>query len=172
MIWTAGMVPSNMEMICAEELKENGYAAFVPLGKRLTKPTRKRKPVLTTFKLFPGYVFVQIETGSNFQSIRLKRVKINLLFTYDKEGAVIVSEIKPDVIRDLLVRSDLGDLFVDYEKKNLRKSFDKNQLVCWQKNGAYSLGFVSHNTQGKSIASIKIAGGLEAKIPVDLIALL
>lgn len=173
MIWTAGMVPNNLELRCVAELKENGVDAFVPLGKRWTKPARKKKSVLTTFKLFPGYIFLRVKPESNFQFIRLKRgTRVLLMYTFDKEGKPKVSEIKENVIVDLLRRTELNDLFDDFEKKGLRKSFVKNQLVCWQKSGNYSLGFVARSTQGKEYAHIRIAGGVEAKIPVALLSLL
>lgn len=173
MIWTAGMVPNNLELRCVAELKENGVEAFVPLGKRWTKPSRKKKPVLTTFKLFPGYIFLKVPSDSNFQFIRMKKgTRLLLLYYYDKEGKPQVCEIKQNVIDDLKQRTELEDLFDDFEKKELRSSFRKNQLVCWQKSGNYSLGFVAKNTQGKEFAHVKIAGGIEAKIPVYLLALL
>lgn len=167
------MVPSNTEIRCVNELREEGIEAFTPLGKRWTKPSGKRKRVITTFRLFPGYVFLRVDDNADYQFIRLKRgTRLLLMYTYDKNGNPKVSEIKQNVIDKILSREDLQDLFDDYEKETVRKSFDKNQLVCWQKSGNYSLGFVAKNTQGKEFAHIKIAGGVVAKIPVALLALL
>lgn len=172
MIWSAAMVSRNMEMRCLNELRKNGYEAFVPLAKRWTKPSRKRKPVITTMKIFPGYVFLKIPDGSNFEFLKFRNVRMNFIFTYDKKGNPVVSEISENVIDDLLRRDEIGDLFDDFEKKEIRSSYSKNQLVCWSKGGNYSLGFVARNTQGKEFAHINIAGGVEAKIPVALLALL
>jgi len=166
------MVSHNMEMRCLQELKENGYEAFVPLVKRWTKPSRKKKPVQTTSKIFPGYVFLQVPEGSRFSFLKFKRTKVNLLYTFDEEGEPVVSEIKQSVILEIIARSELGDLFEDFDRKNIRASYDKNQLVCWRKGQNYSLGFIARNTQGRPYAHIKIAGGVEAKISVALLSLL
>lgn len=172
MIWTVGSVPGNLELKCLEELKENGIQAFVPLAKRWTKPARKNKPVLTTVKLFPGYIFVKISSNPDFQFIRLKKCKLSLLYTYDKEGNPKVSELKDEIILDILQRSEVGDLFDDFDKNLLRKSLEKNQLVCWRNGTVFSLGFVAKNTQGKPHAHVKIADGKELKISVALLSLL
>lgn len=169
-MWAIGTVYHNQEMKCLNKLREIGVEAFVPLGKRLTKPTRKRKPVVTTYKLFPGYIFVHLDDGFEFH--QLMNIKVKFLKSIDKDGEAYITSVPFHVIGDLLERSDMEDLFTDYDKKFVRKSFGVNQLVCWKNNNSYMLGFISRSTQGKQFAYVKIAEGKELKISVAQLALL
>jgi|SRR5690348_8118535 len=169
-MWAVGVVPHNSEFKCLAKLKELAIEGFVPLGKRYTKPSRKKQAVIVAYKLFPGYVFVNIPQG--FEFFRLKNVKISFLYSRDGDGEPYIAAISPVVMRELLERDDLRDLFEGYDKKFVRNTYQRNQLVCWRHNTTYMLGFISRNTQGKQYAYVKIAGGKELKISVALLSLL
>lgn len=173
-MWAVAVVNGNMEMRCLNTLRNAGIEALVPLGRRLTRPggTRgKKKLVTTTYILFPGYVFVNIPDDFNFMKLKNSKI-IAFLFSKEENDEVKISKLSEKTVEDLRSRHDVNDLFHDYEKKDLRKSFNKNQLVCWRANGNYVLGFISKSTRGKQYAYVKIAGNEELKIHVASLSLL
>lgn len=173
-MWAIGCVPHNSEMKVLNKIREMNIAAFVPLGTRITKPQRKRKPVLTTFKMFPGYIFVDIPIDIDW--LEIAKLKVRFLTFKDNDGNIQITPLPDHIVSSIKERdeteSSLVDLFVDYGKKSLRASFQKNQLVCWKDKGNYLLGFVSRNTQGKEFAYVSTEGEEELKISVDLLSLL
>jgi hypothetical protein len=166
--WAIASVYSNQEMRFLKYLAERGVEAFVPLGKRMTKPKYKKRPVVITYVLFPGYVFINVPQG--FGVLFLASSRFNFSFLLAADGKIAYMQEKE--ILSLRERHDIGDLFVDYEKKFVRNSFVKNQLVCWRDGINFSLGFISRNTRGKLHAYVKTAGNNELKIPVALLSLL
>lgn len=173
-MWAVATVPPKTEMRVLHKFREMDIDAFVPMGTRLTRPKRKHKPVTTTFKIFPGYIFVDLPSDFNF--LLMLKLKVKFITYKDREGSIHICPIPPAVvakIRDTdAVETSSADLFEDYSKKELRPSFNKNQLVCWKEKGAYQLGFVSRNTQGQHFVSIKLSEGNELKLPVDRLSLL
>lgn len=167
-MWAVVSVPSQTEFKFLKKVQEINIDGFISIGKRMTKPKRKHKSVVSTFKLFPGYVFVDIPFG--FESLRFADLKMKFSFLHNADGDI--AYIKQKVIDELRGRSNINDLFFDHDKKHMRSSFIKNQLVCWKKGEQYMLGFVSGSTRGKSIACVKIADGMELKISVANLSLL
>jgi hypothetical protein len=167
-MWAVANVHDRSEMKFMKYLAEKGIESFVPLGKRLSKPKYKKRPVVITYILFPGYVFVNMPQGLG--GLLLASSRFNFSFLLGHDGGI--AYMNENEIIDLRQRHDIGDLFIDYDKKFVRNSFKKNQLVCWRNDLNFSLGFISRNTQGKLYAYVKTAGNNELKIPVALLSLL
>lgn len=169
-MWAVGYVSSNTEMKVLRKIRELGLDAFVPLGRKITKPANKKKPVLTSYKFFPGYVFVRIPEQAYISP--LMKLRINFLTYRDKKQHPHIISLPDNVIRDLMNRDEMSDLFSDLEKDDLRKTFNKNDLVCWKEERGYALGFVEKSTNGSKYAHIQITKSNRKKISVDLLSLL
>ena len=168
MSWAVCMVETNREKSCHMDFERMGIRAYVPLGRRLTKPKRKKKPVQTTFCPFPGYMFVEYQSA-NQQSLRCKQARGFRGWLRSEQGLRKVS----------------NDFISTMKRAQMAGDFDKNLEInrpIFLKKGEYlqviSGPFVNCNAivakdnKGKSWVSIDVyvfSSAIRAKILVDFV---
>lgn len=94
MEWMVLMVESRKLGIL--ELETGGY---VPRIERLTKPSRKRQPVVSRVPLFPGWIFVPY-TPESYNSCR-RMPGVLRAMTYGRLGVLLLNEKDMECLREI-----------------------------------------------------------------------
>lgn len=116
--WVVAYVTGGREKTFHNWMNERGIQCYVPMGKRKTKPSRKKQAVVSERAAFPGYAFVNIKVGPRHNrewGVMREAPGFIRVVTHDGGQPICVRE---SVIAFLEVCQKKGDF--DYQPLNLR----------------------------------------------------
>ena len=129
MKWIIVQTKSNCENKACLNLKRQGYDVFFPKLKK--KISRFNKFINIIKPLFPGYIFVSINSNQNWSKIKNTYGILNIL----KFGDYFYF-LPSDVVDSIKRRCDINGFAIDYKK------YVKGEKVKYFKNNQISLDAV------------------------------
>ena len=129
MKWIIVQTKSNCENKACLNLKRQGYDVFFP---KLKKKTSRFNKFINIIKpLFPGYIFVSINSNQNWSKIKNTYGVLNILKFSD-----YFYFLPSDVVDSIKRRCDINGFAIDYKK------YVKGEKVKYFKNNQISLDAV------------------------------
>jgi hypothetical protein len=163
-LWWIGRVRTGQEISATEHLIRLNVIAWTPRSCRVTKPKRKRKPVLVTYGSFSGYLFVKAIAGVPHNE--LDRVSVRLLVIPGELSGGELAMVDDSIIENL---QGIGEFFEDGRHLLRRETFKRGVAVIAKSPTFGSIQGLILHTSGRA-ASIQLKNGLTLSIPITQIA--